>query len=398
MKTLTLILCYLFIQSCYGQVIDSKKTPQLQKVFYSQDSLTTECGYHISCNFLSKPDSNQLRNVFNKNNWAVRTEAGKEYIVTEIKKTPLPEKYYIEGNFEPVDALYLLYIGEGNQKVEVQADTAITKHPLVNFGEGQKFQLSLRRLATQKYLFAADYNTKITLIGSYFYPENNNNFYFQSYNINLFSTGTISNSSEVENYTQSGIDLALIPYVFTGKLIYRNEIHFGYVVETKIGSSYFNIINRSMNVGAKIELPYTNYPMYYVNQYTHYLRLAMPLTVEFNYFPQGSDSLGNTTLARYDIGVLYELAFSPYLIIRAEWDYSKYLNSPAGFDNNKSYTAITFAQDLVVWKDYLSLLKLIFGNDNIGDKNFIFYKIEAGSKAPNFIPINQQSIGFAIYF
>jgi hypothetical protein len=189
-----------------------------------------------------------------------------------------------------------------------------------------------------------------------------------------------------------------VPYIFAGGLIYRSEFHLGYQLETKMDSAYFSVSNKSFKAGAVIEVPYTNYPMYILHRYTGYVRLAMPLIIGFNYYPKGEDADGNSTLSRYDLSLMYELAFSKYLIVRGEWAHSQFFDAPAGADTKEEYTAITFAQDLIVLKNYLGFLKLLLGDDEIGDKNFIFYKIESGSKAPSFIPVNQQSIGVGLYF
>jgi hypothetical protein len=396
MKT---IIIFLFIISgfSYSQILILKEPPQLRKFSPSDSTLTPEWRYLINCTFDTITE-NQLVNIKNINNWSILSENNKHYSYI-INSDQYDEKWiFLEGDFDPADGLQLIYLGDskGKQQVPVIVDSSLS---LFKAGNGKGVNLGIRRIASENFLFAADYKANLDILGTYGYQSNLNNFYFQSYTVNLKSSGTFTNSiSTVPNYTQTSLDISAIPYLNTNLMIYRNEIHIGYQLETKSGASYFDIINKSLKIGAILEIPYTNYPMYYLTQKTHYLRLVMPVILKFDYLPKGTDAHGNSTLSRIDLGAVYELAFSPYLILKGEWNYSKFINTPAGFENTKNYTAVTFGQDLKVLKEYLGILKLILGDDQTENKNFIYYKIESGSKAPDFLPVSQQSFGFGMYF
>jgi len=394
---LIFLIILVFSHEYFGQTIDNEKSPEITKVNVA-DSLSKIINkYHISCYFLEDLSDYQYKKAINISNWIVKSLSGKYYSIYEIKKTPIKNKIFIEGDFEPINFLTLTYIGEGNQRVNIKTNEVEINNSVLKIGEGQGIDLSFQRIASEACQFTVDYKAKIDLIGNY-YSIMGKNFYFKSYSLTLKSNGALSNSSLLRNGTQTSMEISAIPYFYSNQLIYRNELHLGYQLETKMDSTYFSISNKCFKIGAIVEVPYTNYPMFYLHQYTKYLRMAMPLIVEVNYYPKGKDNFENITLARWDLSFKYELAFSRYLIIRGEWNYTKFLNSPVGLEDKKYFTAITFAQDLIVLRDYLGVLKYIFGLDNVEDKNFIYYKIESGCKAPNFQNVNQQSIGVGVYF
>lgn len=126
--------------------------------------------------------------------------------------------------------------------------------------------------------------------------------------------------------------------------------------------------------------------------------MAMPLIIKYDYLPTGEDAAGNKTCARHDLKAFYELAFSPTLIIKGEWDYSKNIKPSIGTESSTSYTSITIAQEISAISEYIGFLKVLLGtSDDIKNKNFIYYKIESGKKAPSYLPINQQSFGISMY-
>jgi hypothetical protein len=93
------------------------------------------------------------------------------------------------------------------------------------------------------------------------------------------------------------------------------------------------------------------------------------------------------------------LAFSPYLIVQGEWHRTNFINAPIGFDNHATYYSIAFAQDLDAVKKTLGFLKFVLGpEEEIRGKNFIFFRISNGRKAPAFQDIDEKSFGFGTYF
>jgi|GEM_PF-1940087 len=398
MKKITgIILIALSVsQLIFTQQLDKTQHPGLASSSKQNENSEFIQSYNITCYFESVDNDEQRTNISNPGNWTVKNADGKVYNVNKVSKTPDSKIFKIKGDFQPDKQLYVIYTGDGVQQAEVIPDSNIVNNSVFKMGEGSGIKLAFRRLAEDRLLYAVDYDAKVDIAGNYFYPSNN--LFINSYSLNLVSNGTFANAEAVNNGTQSSLEISVIPYCFAGGIIYRGEFHFGYQLETKMDSTYFAVCNKSFKAGAVIEVPYTNYPMYLLHSYTGYVRLAMPLIIGFNYYPKGEDADGNSTLARYDLSLMYELAFSKYLIVRGEWAHSQFFDAPAGTDTKKEYSAITFAQDLIVLKSYLGFLKLLLGDDEIGDKNFIFYKIESGSKAPAFVPVNQQSIGVGLYF
>ena len=396
MKTLLLILLLSPFIVTLGQIINKNDPPKLVKASKTDENGQLLEYYHISVVFDTIKDEDRTQ-ISNKSNWSLNSVSGQKYDIKQIKFTPNKKMIYLEGDFEGTGDLSIEFNGGGGQKLIIKPDSADNGLSKFSFGKGKPIELSLRRIASDAPLYAIDYNSSIDIFGNYFTPSSLQGLYFKAYSINLTSKGTFTNSISIPNSTQTSVDLKAVPYINTEKSIYRNEIYIGYQFETTKGLSYFDIINKTFKAGLRFEIPYTNYPMYYLHQSTGYLRMAMPLIINFDYLPKGSDGAGNTTLSRFDFNAIYELAFSPYLIIKGEWGYSKFMSAPSGVETNKNYTAISIAQDLKVLSDYIGILKLIM-EDNLGDKNFIFYKIESGSRAPAFINVSQQSFGLGMYF
>jgi len=172
-------------------------------------------------------------------------------------------------------------------------------------------------------------------------------------------------------------------------------------METRMNASsnkLLDVVNHSLKLGLQAEVPYSNYPMFALHSATGYARLAMPLTVDVGYLPEGQDASGKSTSSRWDYGVRYELAFSPYLIIQGEWRGSMFGTPPVGLPSQTWYYSVAFAQDLDVVKKSLGFLTLLLGDESTQGKHFVFYKISAGRKAPAFQDLKEQSIGFGTYF
>ena len=104
-------------------------------------------------------------------------------------------------------------------------------------------------------------------------------------------------------------------------------------------------------------------------------------------------------LARWDLELKYELAFSPYLILQGKWGYTRFEDVCAGLEEEVSYYTLTIAQDLSAVKKYLAILNLLQGiNNDTQGKHFIFYRIGNGQTPPQFEDLNEYSIGFGMYF
>jgi hypothetical protein len=237
MKTI-IILLFIISGFSYTQLLNLREPPKLYKFSPQDSTLTPEWRYHIYCAF-DTITKEQLINIRNINNWSILSENNRTYNY-RINSRRYDQKWiYIEGDFDPSDGLQLIYLGNstGKQQVPVIIDSSLT---LFKAGNGKGVNLAIRRIASENFLFAADYKANLDILGTYGYQSNLNSFYFQSYTINLKSSGTFTNSiSTVPNYTQTSLDISAIPYFNTDLLIYRNEIHIGYQFETKSGTSYF---------------------------------------------------------------------------------------------------------------------------------------------------------------
>jgi len=303
------------------------------------------------------------------------------------------------GPFEGYDRLTVSLLG--GKPVLVDISEAAVGSRKWGFGKGTVIDLNLRRLAEQKALFAFDYDFNVSMVEHYL-SAGGGDLWFRSLSLNVTSEGTIGSDDEVRNGSESSLGIAAHPYYFVGGLIYGAELFVSYQVETQMNAGedeLFDVINERLKFGVEGEIPYTNVPMYKLHTVTGYTRLAMPLTLSLQYLPQAGDGDTYNDLARFDIKARYELALSPYLILQAEWRYSRFLDVPPVLDQSVSYHSLTFAQDLDVVKSKLGFLALMLGRgEEIQGQHFVFYRISSGRRGPAFEDIEEQSFGFGTYF
>ncbi|MEJ2634578.1 MAG: hypothetical protein P8184_04730 [Calditrichia bacterium] len=350
--------------------------------------------YNIECHFsetLSR-DSAELAE-----NWKI-TFGDKIVPVTQILwKRTLANRVILMGEFNIHDAYVLQYMQ--GKPIQVQKDSSMSGISPWAFGRGKALDMAVRRLADKKALLALDYKFNVNILERYL-TSLQGNFWFRDLSFNMLSEGTLAADESVRNGTRTALGLATAPYYFVGGLIYRAEISAAYQFETfaDVGNRLFNIINKALTIGLDLELPYTNYPMYKLHSKTGYVRLAMPLTVKLGYLFEGENKEGIGTPSRLDIEARYELAFSPFLILKGTWAYSRFWNAPADFINDATFYSLTIAQDLDILKDKIELLNLLLGGQKEAlGKHFIFYRISVGRRAPAFQDIREQSFGFGLY-
>jgi len=397
LKLILLALFLLFGAVAFSQTFDENNPPvliQSTKVINGKYKTI----YSIRVTFTAAVEDSNLTTVRNPGNWQV-WGVSKTYSIDTVQLSFKKNKCNLVGNWDIYDNLFLRFKG-GSEKV-VKTDEATGKTTHWGFGKGEAFDVNVQRLASQKNLFAFQHQIKVkaiernlTLVG--------NGIWLRSLSLDVISNGTFASDDTVRNGTQSSIGLALNPYYFAAGLIYRSEFNFSYQVETRMNQAedqLFDVIDQKMKLGVELELPFTNYPIYKLHTRTGYARLAMPLTIDFNYLFGGNGDGTFGSFDRLDFGARYELAFSPYLIVQGEWQHSKFLNAPVGFDDSANFYSIAFAQDLDAVKKTLGFLKFVLGpEDEMRGKNFIFFRISNGRKAPAFQDVDEKAFGFGTYF
>jgi len=351
--------------------------------------------YSIACVFSAQLDSVE---AVNPRSWKV--VSGNDILEVEgITWTRFsPELVEVVGGFAGLSNLTVQF--KDGSPVLVSVDSTTVGKTRWGFGKGRALDLNIRRLMNQTSLFAFDYALS-TKILEHNLTVPNGALWFRSLSLEVVSDGTFGSDDTVRNGSQSSIQLSANPFYFVGGLIYAGQLSVAYQIETRMNAAsnkLLDVVNHSLKLGIQAELPYSNYPMFALHSVTGYARLAMPLTVSLNYLPEGEDASGNSTNARWDYGVRYELAFSPYLIIQGEWRGSKFSAPPVGIPSQTSYYAVAFAQDLDVVKKTLGFLTLLLGDETAEGKHFIFYRISSGRRAPAFQDVKEQSVGLGTYF
>ncbi|MFQ5640517.1 MAG: hypothetical protein ACE5IR_21255 [bacterium] len=357
--------------------------------------------YSINCKLKNATENNSSA-ILDARNWAAFND-GKSLEIEQIKWRPRQANTVkLYGNFKGMEKLSVTFLkANPSQAILVNIDEATVGKTKWGFGKEQAFDFSFRRLTQQKALYAFDHDFKINIFERNL-VNNTGGFWLRSMSFNLKSKGTFASDDVVRNGTESSLELAFNPFYFASGLIYRSELKLSYQIDTAMNEAedkLFDVINRKFLLGLEVELPWTNYPIFKLHTKTGYPRLAMPLTLNFDYSFSGNDGNGNDTLKRLDFKVRYELAFSPYLIIQGRWHRSKFIDALPGMDDTATYYSIAFAQDLDVVKKTLGVLKLLLGpEEEIRGKNFIFFRISKGRKAPAFEDIHEKSFGFGTYF
>lgn len=355
--------------------------------------------YDIDCTFDTEVNVQSFRSG---DMWAV-TDGVRNYRIDEIAISPLNATVVkLKGNWGR-HSENLIVACQGQKAMPVDMSKAGEETARWGFGEGKAVQMNLNRIADQKSLFAFDYdlNTRMIEFGFLASPEK---FWLNSISLDVNSSGTFGNDDEVRNGTQSSLGFGANAFFFIGGIIYGGKLSLAYQMETRTNSDedkLIDITNKSLKIGAQIEVPYSNYPIYKLHSKTGYVRLAMPLTLIAEYLPKGEDETGNTTSARFDFQARYELAFSPYLIIQGEWHGSRFFDVAEGFDKTASYYSVAVAQDLDIVKTQMpfAFLKPILGSDEeIRGRHFVYYRISSGRKEPAFQDLREQSFGFGTYF
>ena len=354
--------------------------------------------YPIKCLFGKELSAEELSMVENPSNWYIRGEK-KVYTVLEVQFPLKKNKCTLIGDWDIYDSLFLVF--KGSPEMAVQTTDARGQTTKWGFGEGQAFDLKFNRLTKQENLYAFTHNFKVKVIERKFSIESSG-LWMRSLSLDMTSEGTFGSDETVRNGTQSAVGLALKPSYFVSDLIYHSELNLSFQIETKmddVEDQIFSIIDKKLKVGVEMEVPYTNYPVWKLHSITGYTRLAMPLTFSVDYLFGVEGDNGGNSFDRLDLKSRYELAISPYLILRGDWQLSKFINAPEGQDEIAYYYSYAMAQDLAVVKSNMGFLKLILGAEEmVQGKNFVFFKISRGKKAPAFVETTEKSIGFGTYF
>ena len=384
-----------FILGYTGTVQSQNFHPDKAAVLVSAVAPGGKQVYIIRLTFEGQVTSQQEQLITTSDNWEV-TGQKVTYRVDSVSYNSLSQRATLYGNWKPVDRFTVLL--EGNQGVTVNT-TDDSEQPRWNFGEGSSVELNVRRLAETKSRFALDHNLDVSI------AERNltlasGGIWLRSFSLDFTSEGTVTALPEVRNGSKSNLELALNPFFFAGNMIYRTGISTGLQVETALDTAATNLLdvqNTRFKLGVELEVPFTNYPITQLHKRTGYARLAMPLTVGLDYIAGESDKPG-----RLDLNARYELAFSPYLIVQGEWRYSNFFEGMSGIGEDAHYYSVGIAQDLTEAEGVLKILKYITTLGLIDEesegRNFIFFKITEGRKAPLYRDISERSFGFGVYF
>jgi hypothetical protein len=386
----------------WAQTLDGNNAPKLIRSLETVDEVTRPI-YEIECTFTNELTDDQKRVVDDPGNWRV---LGTRNVFT-IRNIGFSigdkKKRWLRGNWGSSDSLSVLFMGEGakEQKFKVDTQGIPSKTTDWGFGKGKAVDFSARRLTEQEALYAFHFDFNAKILERYLSPGGGS-FWFRSLSLDVTSEGIVASDDKVRNGTQSSVGFVANPHYFVGGLIYGGKLSASYQLGTQMNAEedkLFDVTARQFKFGVEAEVPYSNYPICKLHTVTGYVRLAMPLTLSLDYLPEGEDDEGNDALARLDFKARYELAFSPYLIVRGEWHHTRFLDVPAGVDDEASYYSLACAQDLDVMKKTLGFFKFILGGEEeIRGKHFMFYMISSGRKAPDFEDIYEQSLGFGTYF
>ena len=355
-------------------------------------SLESRSDYHILYTFAIAPDDDEKVDL---GNWRV-TSDNRVLPVVGILGGANPRLVAIRGDFVGKEKLVVRF----KDRPQVVVDSIHSAFQ-ITFGGGQGLEAAIARIAQQKSILAFDYNVRIKGLEC-FLSSAPAWIRLPSVSLDLTSTGTLGSEVSVRNGTQSVIQISANPFLYVGGLIYESRAWLGGLLETMMDTSeasLFNVTNKQFVVGLQLEVPFSNYPMFRLHEKTGYLRLAMPLTVAGEYHFRGRDGSDGVTPARFDMSAVYELAFSPYLILRGEWASTVFDQPPSDLDKWTHYYSVSIAQDLDVLKSTFGILKLILGEDEQAQgKSFWFYRVSVGSRAPGFQDLKEQSFGFAVFF
>ncbi len=394
-SSLLFLILLLSVEVSFAQTLSNKagSAPLMTKIANPGGKAT----YDIKCTFKETLNDSLKTIIRSLESWLV-TGTDEKFAVTKVR-TGLGREVILSGDWDPFDDLTVVF--DNQTALSVNTESIPGTATKWGFGKGKAFDLSANRIANQKaeYAFTHDFNVKLAEAYS---SIRRGKIWVRSFSANINSTGTFASDDAVRNGTQSSFDLAVNPFYLAGGLVYRSEFSASYQIETamnKAEDKLFDVINKQFKVGAEIEVPYTNKPIFKLHTVTGYARLAMPLTFKFDLLRKGKDGNGNDTSGRFDFKALYELAFSPFLIVKGEWHLSKFYDPPENINDTATYYSITIGQDLDAVKKALGFLTFLLGSsEDIRGKNFIFLKVSRGKKAPAFQDMKETSIGFGTYF
>lgn len=393
-SSLLFLILFLSVEASFAQSLSTESPPLMLK-----STRNFQTVYDIRCTFSEEFTLSDTTKIGTTTNWLV-IGTDERFAVTDVKfRFRNFTTVTLTGDWDRYDDLTVVF--DEQTALSVDTENAAGTATKWGFGKGQAFDFSANRIANQnaEYAFTHDFNVKLL---ERYTSSGRGNIWVRSFSANINSTGTFASNDAVRNGTQSSFDLAVNPFYFAGGLVYRSEFSASYQIETamnKAEDKLFDVINKQFKVGAEFEVPYTNKPIFKLHTVTGYARLAMPLTLKLDYLAKGKDGNGTDTPARLDFKAHYELAFSPFLILKGEWHRSTFYDVPEGADDTATYYSITIGQDLDAVKKALGFLTFLLGDsEEIRGKNFIFLKLSRGKKAPAFQDMNETSIGFGTYF
>lgn len=367
----------------------------------NQEVLRREIHYSINCRLQNATRGDSAK-ILDAQNWQVFNDGQLVKLSQILWRRNRPHSVKLVGAFGEKDKLVIKFThAEPAQGILVSIDQATVGKTKWGFGKNQALDFNLQRLMNQKALYAFEYQFKVNVMERNLF-NNHGNFWLRSLSLNLISSGTFASDDTVRNGTQSSFELAFNPFYFASGLIYRSELNFSYQIETEMNDprdKVFDVLSRHLKLGLEVEIPWSNYPIFKLHTQTGYARLAMPVTLNLDYVFSGEDDKNNDTPARLEFKARYELAFSPYLIVQGQWRRTKFYDAPPGFDDSATFYSIAIAQDLDAVKKTLGILKIILGpEEEMRGKNFIFFRLTKGRKAPDFEDIDEKVIGFGTYF
>ena len=394
-RTFILVLVLLMsAQAAFTQSLSSESPPVMIKSAWKGKTV-----YDIRCTF-EEPFGDSLRTAIeNPDSWQVsggRREFEVDTVSAGLMDTPT---CFLTGNWDRYDDLLVVF--DNQVAFRVIAEGVRGETTRWGLGKGDAIDLNAQRLTDQEALYAFEYDVGVRALERY-HSVGGGNVWLRSLSLDVSSKGGFATDDKMRNGTQSSLSLSAHPFYFVGGLVYGANLSLGYQIETRMNEAEdepFDVIGRRFRVGAEVEVPLTNYPIFRLHRVTRYPRLAMPLTLRLEYLAEGADGDGPNISARLDFQAVYELAFSPYMIVKGELHVSKFFDAPAGVCETAEYYALSFAQDLGVIKRKLGMLAFILGSsEEIDGSNFIFFRISEGRNAPAFEDIDEKAIGLGTYF
>ena len=362
----------------------------------------------IEITFTTDWDKDSKKAVKKIDSWSV-VKNGTQIPLTKISTKLKPKnKAWLQGNFSDAQSITVAF--QGGEAVEVKGlqtksddeDNKPKPKPKANWdlAKMKKLLVSVKKQAKMSGSYSLSHD--ISLSGySYKFPQGQKDFWIQSLSLDLHSQGNIAANPNIENGIENEVALKVSPYYFVSDLIYQSSFYVATSFNTALDTVSDGIVDfnsRYFNANAKLEIPFTNVPFHSLHKSNGYTRLAMPLTVYGKFNFGGKDADDNDISDRIDLKFVYEMAFSPFLILKGQGEFYMFMDEQADGKKNYSYYSLTVAQDLSGLSQYIHFLEAVAGKSILAEnKNFFFLKFTRGKKAPTFQRVDEIAFGFGTY-